>query len=342
MITGLPGHVALAIGTRGGHVENVHYGSLAVVAADGTVLASAGDAGARIFARSTIKPFQALPLVLSGGLERFGWGGREIALLCASHSAEAEHLEVVRQMLASSGHRADELACGAHVPMHYAAVGEAPPSIAQWSALHNNCSGKHAGFLACCALHGWTIDGHLDYAHPLQARIREALAQAADCDVASAPHGIDGCSAPNYALPLTGLARAFGAFAAGTAGRDVALARALGRLRDGMRAHPLLVSGRQRFDLLLAEAGGGDWLAKVGADGVQLLGSVSRGVGIALKLADGNPRVVNTVVVDVLRQLGWLESAAAEVLGAWEAPPLRNWRGIETGAVRSCLSLLRH
>jgi L-asparaginase II len=337
MILPLPGHVPLALTTRGGALENLHWGSLAVVAADGTWLASSGDGAAAIFARSTIKPFQALPLVAAGGLERYGWSDEAVALLCASHSAEDVHLRVVRAMLESFGADEQALGCGPHVPMLYAATGAQPPQT-HWTALHNNCSGKHAGFLACCDLHGWSAPDYLTYAHPLQAAVRAALSTCSGCDVEAQPHGIDGCSAPNYALPLAALARAMARL--GSAQGEYAAP--LARLRDAMRAHPLLVSGTARFDLLLAQAGQGDWLAKVGADGVQVLASISRGVGIAIKLADGNARVLNTVCVDLLRQLGWLDAGAAAALAAWAQPAIHNWRGEVTGEVRPCLQLTRH
>ena len=335
----LPSHVPLAITTRGNGIENIHSGSVAVVNEAGDVLASAGDPLASVFTRSTIKPFQALPFVAAGGLERFGWGTPETALLCASHSAEEAHLAVVRRMLQSAGVDEGELGCGVHVPTYYATVGKQAPQQT-WTALHNNCSGKHTGFLACCALHGWSHADYLDPQHPLQVDIRAALGDVAGVDVDSLPSGVDGCIAPNYALPLARLATLFARLAAGRSGTrwDCALVR----LRDAMRAEPLLVSGTARFDWLLAQAGKGDWLAKVGADGVQVISSISRGIGIAIKLADGNNRVLNTVAVDLLQQLGWIDKPLPPGLANWSEPAIRNWQGTATGHVASCLRLHCH
>lgn len=335
----LPGHLPVAVATRGQHVENVHWGSAAVVNAHGELIASFGDVIAPVFPRSSIKPFQALPLVAAGGLQRFGWGAREAALLCASHSAETEHLAVVEHMLASSGHTVSELGCGAHVPGHYAALNEAPPAHGQWTALHNNCSGKHAGFLACCGLHGWSLSDYLDPAHALQQAIREALGELAGIDVDRLPRGIDGCSAPIYALPLHNLALAYARLAVsapGTRWHDAAEP-----LRDAMRMQPQLISGHGRFDLALTRLGGGDWIVKGGADGVQTLASVSRGIGIAVKLADGNARALNAVVIELLRQLGWLELPLPADVAACDAPLIRNWRDTVTGQVSTCLQLSR-
>lgn len=333
----LPQHVPLAVTSRGDGVENVHLGSLAVVDAHGRLLAAVGDPEFPIFTRSTIKPFQALPFVAGGGLEHFGWGTDEAALLCASHSAESAHLAVVDRMLASAGVDASQLGCGAHVPLSYSAHDRTPPDDAEWSARHNNCSGKHGGFLACCRQHGWSLDDYLAFDHPLQVAIRDALGDFAEVDLAGLPTGIDGCSAPNYALPLARLAFSYARLAAGAPG--LRYAPAATTLRDAMRERPTLISGDGRADLLLVNAGRGDWIAKVGADGVQTLASISRGIGLAIKIGDGNARALLAATVEVLRQLGWLDAEAAAALASLDAPPIYNWRGTETGRVKSCLSL---
>lgn len=327
-----PAHQLLAVATRGGSPENMHWGSVAVVNADGTLLACVGDAQASTFARSTIKPIQALPFVRAGGLQRYGWGSRQAAMLCASHSAEACHLELVQQMLDSAGNSVADLGCGAHVPLDYLARDETPPQDCEWTPLHNNCSGKHAGFLACCEMRGWSRQGYLEPDHPLQRDIRAALGDFVGMDVDAVPRGIDGCSAPIYALPLARLAYAF-----------ARLARcedsAATSLRDAMRSEPRLVSGSGRFDLLLAGYGAGDWIVKGGADGLQLLASVSRGIGVAVKVADGNLRALNAVVLDVLRQLGWREEPLPAALAVHDVPAITNWRGMRTGELRSCATL---
>ena len=272
----LPAHVTLAYTTRGGHPENMHWGSVAVVDADGHLLAAAGEPSVRTFARSTIKPFQALPFVHAGALARYAWGSA-------------------------------------------------------WTAIHNNCSGKHAGFLASCRLHGWSLPDYLEPDHALQVSVRKALSDFAQIDVDGLPRGVDGCSAPIYALPLERLAFSFARLARGDAGSAV--------LRDAMRSEPRLISGSDRFDLHLANYGAGDWVAKSGADGLQLIASVSRGVAIAVKLSDGNLRALNAVVIAVLRQLGWLNTPLPPALSAFDAPVIRNWRGNPTGEVVCCVAL---
>ncbi|MBK6639577.1 MAG: asparaginase [Rhodocyclaceae bacterium] len=327
----LPAHVTLAYTTRGGHPENMHWGSVAVVDADGHLLAAAGEPSVRTFARSTIKPFQALPFVHAGGLARYAWGVREAAMLCASHCAEAPHVDTVVGMLASAGNRIEDLGCGAHTPMAASALCEPAPPGSAWTAIHNNCSGKHAGFLASCRLHGWSLPDYLEPDHALQVSVRKALSDFAQIDVDGLPRGVDGCSAPIYALPLERLAFSFARLARGDAGSAV--------LRDAMRSEPRLISGSDRFDLHLANYGAGDWVAKSGADGLQLIASVSRGVAIAVKLSDGNLRALNAVVIAVLRQLGWLNTPLPPALSAFDAPVIRNWRGNPTGEVVCCVAL---
>ncbi len=339
MVMVFPGHVPLAVATRGSAAENLYNGSLAVVDAQGRLLAAAGDPQALVFARSTIKPLQALPFVGAGGLAHFGWGVDETALLCASHSGEAAHLAVVGRMLDGCGVSSAALGCGAHVPISYATLSTLPPADACWTALHNNCSGKHTGFLAYCRWRGWSLDDYLDFAHPLQAEIRQAISEFADIDAATLPWGIDGCSAPNYALPLSALAYAYARLAAGAPGTP--FGGAATGLRDAMRERPQLISGVGRADLQLAQAGCGDWIAKVGADGVQTLASISRGIGIAIKIGDGNAQALLAVTVELLRQLGWLDDAAAQALASLDHPPIRNWRGTQTGRLEPRVLLER-
>lgn len=328
----IPAHQLLAVDTRGGHPENMHWGSVAVVNASGALIARIGDTAALTFARSTIKPFQALPFVRAGGLEKYAWGVQETAMLCASHSAESCHVDTVAHMLASAGNRVEDLGCGAHAPMDNSTrcIGAAPGEA--WTAIHNNCSGKHAGFLACCALHGWTREDYLHPEHALQQQIRQALSDFAQTDVESAPRGIDGCSAPIYALPLERLAFAFARLARGP---DAASAS----LRDAMRRQPRFISGTDRFDLHLATYGREDWVVKGGADGLQLIASVSRGIGVAVKIADTNLRALNAVTLSVLRQLGWLEAPLSAGLAAHDAPAICNWRGTHTGDVHPSATL---
>ncbi len=317
-------------------VESVHAGAVAVVDRAGKLLYTAGNAARLTFARSALKPFQALPFVAAGGVERYGLAPVEVALLCASHSGEDHHVQAAAAILAKAGNREQDLQCGAHAPGHYAVSGVLPPPP-PYSPLAHNCSGKHAGMLAHCAACGHDKHDYLDSGHPLQVEIRDAVARFTSVPAQQLASGTDGCSAPTYAMPLARLAQAYARLA--TADVDADYGEAPRRLADAMRAHPEMVSGEGRMDLALARAGRGDWLPKSGAEGVQTIGVRSRGWGIAVKVADGNPRGLQPAVVAVLDQLGLVDAPARAALAAFEAPVQRNYRQLPTGNARAVVVL---
>jgi L-asparaginase II len=319
------------------HVENIHLGSVAVADYTGKLLWQAGDPHYPVFTRSTIKPFQALPFLLDDGPAKLDLRQEEIALMCASHNGEEKHLEVVRGLLGKSGYEERHLQCGCHAPMYYEAVGQTPPEDGRWNQLHHNCSGKHSGFLAWCRLHDVSPEGYVDSAHPLQRRIKATMAELAGCAESELSMGLDGCSAPNYALPLDRLAQLYARLAQG--GNDPHYGAAMGDLRDAMMAHPDLVSGENRSDLFYMRFGKGDWVTKVGADGVQLIGIRSLGIGIAVKILDGNNRAAQVATVAVLSQLGLLGADAAELQERYGRPALINARGLHAGNIEPAFSL---
>jgi L-asparaginase II len=339
--------VPLVATTRGypstGHaVENIHFGSVAVVDVAGRLLWSAGDPDFMTFTRSALKPFQALPFVLDEGPARFGLTRDELALLCASHSGEEKHLAGVRSILDKIDVDEGRLACGCAVPLYYDATGLPAPADRRWTPVHHNCSGKHSGFLAWCRLHGAPLEGYVDPGHPLQQAIRATLADCVQMDEALLPAGIDGCSAPNYAMPLARLAHLYARLAQGS-GRSGSsnsrLGGALGELFDAMTARPDLVSGEARTDLAWMHAGGGDWVAKIGADAVQAIGIRSAGIGIAIKVADGAVRALHPAVWSVLDQLGLLDARKRELLAPYRAPPIKNARGSVAGDIHAVFTL---
>jgi L-asparaginase II len=331
--------VPLAIVTRGDATDSVHYGSIAVVDAEGRLLFSAGDPRYLTTTRSALKPLQALPLVAGGGIERFGYSPAQTALLCASHSGEPRHVDAVADMLQKIECSADDLQCGVHPPLYYTAREELPPAGARFTALQHNCSGKHSGMLAYCRMCGLPKESYLAFDHPLQEAIRDAVAHMTGVAKSALVAGIDGCSAPNYAVPLDRLAYAFARLAAG--GEDARYGAAPRRLAAAMSAHPEMVSGERRNDLILMQAGRGDWVTKVGAEGVQGIGVRSRGWGIAIKVVDGNARGLHPATVSILDQLGLLDAAQRAELEVWREPPIRNYRGIQTGRVTPTVTLER-
>lgn len=329
-------HAPLIEVTRGDEVECTHAGSVAVVDTRGTLLYQAGDPHFLTFTRSTIKPFQAAPFVHDGGPARFGYTEREVALLCASHSGETMHTEAVQSMLRKAGCDEHHLRCGCHIPMRYGANDRVPDSEV-FNQLHNNCSGKHAGFLAACVQHGYPLDSYLAPAHPLQRAVRASVAHFAGLAEGDLKMGIDGCSAPNYALPLSRLALAYARLAQGAP--DAEYGDVLGDLYRAMTRYPELVSGTGRNDLAFMQTGAGDWVAKIGADGVQVIGVRSAGLGIAIKVADGSMRALYTAAVAVLQQLGLVAAPERSPLAPWLRPQLTNFMGLRTGEVRPVLRL---
>lgn len=322
---------------RGGTLECRHFGAVAACDTRGRVLAQAGDPHWLTFTRSTLKPFQALPFVEAGGPAHFGFSERQLALLCASHSGEPMHVQEVQDMLARAGLDHRVLQCGCHVPIHVSdGIGPGP---AQVDERHHNCSGKHAGFVAWCVQHGQPLDSYLDPAHPLQQGVRREVARAAGLAPDRMKSGTDGCSAPNYALPLSSLARAYARLASGEA--DGEFGASFGLLSRAMRAHPELVSGTGRNDLAFMQAGRGDWVSKGGADGVQAIASVSRGEAIALKVIDGSKLAVTAAAVAAMDQLGWLDERQREALRPWRAEVVSSVRGAPVGERRAVFRLER-
>lgn len=317
--------------------ENVHMGSVAVVDTSGRLVWSAGDPDALTFTRSALKPFQALPFMLADGPGRFGLSTAEVALMCASHSGEEKHVRTLRAMLDKIGLDEQHLECGCHAPLYYDAVGAPVPTDRSWSAVHHNCSGKHSGFLAWCRLHDVPPASYVAPGHPLQQQIRATLGQLTGLDAATLPSGIDGCSAPNYALPLSRLAHLFARLAQGSA--DPVYGGAMGALYQAMTSHPDLVSGQARCDLLYMSAGAGDWVSKVGADAVQTIGIRSAGLGIAIKVADGAKHTLQTASYSVLDQLGLLGPEQRALLEQYRQPVLKNVRGTSVGNIRAVFKL---
>jgi L-asparaginase II len=302
---------------RGGRLESSHAGHAVIYDAEGSVVESWGDLGAVIFPRSSCKMLQALPLVESGAADAAGLGEAHLALACASHQGAALHRGMVARWLADLGLAEADLRCGAHEPYdreerdRLIRAGEAP------CQLHNNCSGKHAGFLTMTR-HLKAGPDYVDPGHPLQQAVRAAFEEVTE--EASPGYGIDGCSAPNYATSLVGLARAMARFAAATGSGD-ARDRAMHRLTRAMATHPDLVAGEGRACTELMRAMGGRVAIKTGAEAV------------FVKILDGASRASEAVIAALLVRLGALDPNHPATRKRLDAVQ-RNWRGVETGVLQ--------
>ena len=334
----LPKHVPIAVSTRGAFPENVFYGSVAVVDRSGKLVASVGDVDAPIFTRSALKPLQALPLVANPRFAEYGLTPKEIALLCSSHNGEAIHADTAQRLLAKIGLTDAALQCGSHAPYWYKWNNQRPKEGKRWSSYFHNCSGKHSGMLLQAKLLAASTDTYLEPENAVQQLIRDAVAYATDAsEPAAMPWGTDGCSAPNFAVPLKGLAHAFAWLS--RIEDDTRYGSAPRKLFEAMAAHPEMVSGEGRNDLALSTAGRGDWATKVGADGVQTLASRSRGIGIAAKLSNGNGEALMVAFCEVLEQLNMLDAEARAVLASWAGASIKSVRGIEVGRLQPHLTL---
>ncbi|MEP6993455.1 MAG: asparaginase [Acidobacteriota bacterium] len=326
---------------RGTRVESVHRGTIAVVDERGSLLASCGDPSAPVFARSAAKPFQAMPLLLAGGEKRFGLSDSEIALLCASHGGEPRHASLAGRLLRRGGFGVSDLACGAHLPMHEASAraliraGKAP------SALHNNCSGKHAGMLLACRLLGLPHAGYTDPGHPLQRRIRSLIALYAGLAEDQITVAVDGCNAPVFRLPLSSLAVAYARLmAARVPGEERLAASVRARMVRAMIRRPEMVAGAGRFTTDFLRVGRGRWIGKEGAEGVYAVGlrPSAKGrpsTGAVFKIEDGSARARDSVTIAMLGRLGRLPDELRRALAPYAEPVLRNALGRDVGRIEA-------
>jgi L-asparaginase II len=329
--------------TRGQVVESVHFGAFAVVDSHGRLLSSLGDPQLVTYLRSSAKPFQALPFIERGGHEKFGLTPKEIALMCASHSGTDEHVETVKGIQAKIGVGVDDLLCGMHDPIHQATRDAMLLRGEQTTPYRHNCSGKHTGMLAHARLRGLPTANYLDFHHPIQETILQAFAEMCDFPAEKVELGIDGCSAPNFAIPLYnaayGFARLCDPFAL-----DEKRAAACRTITSAMMAHPEMVGGPERFDTRLMQVGAGKIVVKGGAEGYQALGLLpgalgvdSLGIGIAIKISDGdaNDRAREAAALSILRTLGALDDSQLSELAAYgPEKQLYNYRKLHIGESR--------
>ena len=328
---GLPQAPVLVHVRRGAHVESQHRGSWVVVDAEGAVLASGGHPEHPVYSRSAIKSLQALPLLESGAAERWALTDEELAVCVSSHEAEPCHTDTVLGLLAKIGLGVGDLRCGPQVPgdlevrRRLAVEGAAP------SPLHNNCSGKHAGFLALAVHLGAPPAEYLAPDGAVQRLVRRSVLELAGLEPAQVTLGTDGCSAPTFRFPLTHLALAFARLAkpAGLAPERRAHCE---RLRAAVAARPELVAGsRGRLDTDLVRASGGRLFAKIGAEAVYAVGEAGGGRALAVKIDDGGRRALAPLVLALLERFDFLAPAELAALAPWTDPTLRNRAGLDVG-----------
>ncbi len=293
-----------------------------------------GDSSSPIYPRSAIKLLQALPLVESGAADSFRFGNRELALACASHNGEEEHLVTARQMLAAAGLNETALECGTHWPKLNADIERLGAAGVQPDAVFNNCSGKHAGMLALAIHLGIDLDGYSHRGHEVQNAVARAISEMTGTDLDKAHCGTDGCSIPTYAIPLAALAHAF-AKVADTAGLGKTRGAAVQQLADACMTEPHMVAGTGRFCTKIMEAFPGRVFAKTGAEGVFCACLPGRGIGIAVKCSDGATRAAEAMTAAILAVLLGAEGDGRGVLVSYAGAKLLNWNNIPVGDIRT-------
>jgi L-asparaginase II len=343
--------------TRGNLVESVHYGSVAVVDSNGKLISSYGDPQLVAFLRSSAKPFQALPFVERGGVEYFGFTPRELSISCASHEGSDLHVQTVEGIQKKIGVEESALQCGVHLPGDVEAFKSLIINNKKPTPNQNNCSGKHTAMLAHAQMRGFPLENYLDINHPIQQEILTSFAEMCQLPVKEVELGIDGCSAPNFAVPLHNAALAMARLCDP---RELSKERASAcrKITSAMTTHPEMVSAYGEFDEQLMRVGAGQIVCKRGAEGYQIIGLLpnvlsadSPGIGIALKVSDGDAsrttmdlvhitRVRPAVTLEILRQLGVLSSEQEQALASFgPVLPVKNHRGVVTGQSRPSFEL---
>lgn len=323
--------------TRGAHVESRHRVHAAIVDAGAGLVAGAGDPLDVVPWRSCAKPFQLMPLVAAGGLEQLGWGDDQIALACASHGGEPEHVAIADRMLRGIGLEEGDLACGPHEPMARRGARLLREAGQRPTRLHNNCSGKHAAMLARARLAGWATSGYEQAGHPVQDSCLGTVAAWTGVPRERIGCAVDGCGVVVFILPLQNMAAAYARLA-----RDAAEGAEIpARITSAMARRPFLVGGTDRFDTILMEESGGRVLSKIGAEGVHSAALLDRGLGIALKVEDGATRAQYPALLRALQWLAALPDPLPPRLAEFAAPRIRNTRGEAVGAVHVDAAWLR-
>lgn len=319
--------------TRGNVVESAHRGAVAVYDADGRPVLEIGDTARPVFPRSAVKAIQALPFVESGAADAYGFGEKELALACASHSGEPAHVELARSMLARAGLDETALECGAHWPSNHDATIVLARSGGSPNSLHNNCSGKHSGFLCTCRHLGIEHRGYVKAEHREQEMVREAMESVTGAVHDANHRGTDGCSIPTYAVPLRSYALGFARMVTGQ-GLPPQRAKAARRLLKACMAEPFLVAGTGREDTALMQAAPGRIFTKAGAEGVFCAAVPELGLGIALKCDDGEGRGAEVMIAAVLGKLLKADEALSARLAELANPAMENRRGLVVGGLR--------
>ncbi len=323
---------------RGDTIESVHYGSVAVVDSKGNLLYSAGDPNFFTFLRSSAKPFQTIPVIESGAASHFNFSTAELAIMSGSHNGEKMQVETVKKILKKIGFSEKYLKCGSQTPLYYTVKGITPKAKEKFTPLQHNCSGKHSGMLAVAVFKNYNPKNYISPQHPVQQMILKAVSEICEFLQNEIKIGIDGCSAPNFALPLKNMALGFARLVSSNSNHRDSLKIVL----NSMKKYPEMVSGKGRLDYILAKVSKGKIVSKAGAEALQCFGISGEDLGVGVRILDGNNRAVGCVVAEVLRQLGILSKSDLQRLERFAYPKIKNWAGLEVGQIKADFKLKKH
>lgn len=323
---------------RGQLIESIHRGDIAIVNANGEVISSVGDIDKVVFARSSMKPLQTIPIIETGAADHYQFDDGDLALACASHNGEKQHTERAATILGRLGLQVANLQCGTHPPRRQEAYEELIKSGGDVTPIHNNCSGKHSGMLATAKHMNESVDDYYKIEHPVQQRILSVISELTDVPEEAIEIGIDGCGVPVHGVPLRNLALGF-ARMADPSGMKESRQQSIRRVTNAMMNAPEMVGGTSRFCTDFMKQMNGKMFGKAGAEGVYCVGVPNSGIGIAVKIEDGNARATNAVIMEILSQMGLIDEKEAESLESYHRPALLNARKEKVGMLKPVFSI---
>lgn len=318
---------------RGSQLEAFHDASIAVVNEKGELTHYYGDPDAVFMTRSSIKPFQLMPLLLSGASDKFNFTSKQLAIMCGSHNGSDEHKNVVLSNLALAGNSPKDLQCGCHRPLYMIESETYPENKEDKDPARHNCSGKHSGFLALARFLGEDISDYINPNSQTQTLVRQTVSSFCEYPLEETFYGTDGCSAPNFPVPLKNLALGFVKLAI-EQGKDKKEKSAVSRIKTAMIEHPKMVSGEKRLDYNLMRSFAGNIICKIGAEAIEGIGFINEKIGVAVKIHDGANRALGPVIIETLKQLKIIKSIENfPLLKQYNIPKVKNVRGLETGTI---------
>ncbi len=318
---------------RSEQVESVHFGDAVVVDKDGNIVMQIGNPEQMTYLRSTAKPFQAIPILSTRAYDQFGFSEEELAIACASHYAEEGHIAVVKNMLKKTGFSEKDLLCGITPPLKLSRAFEILQKGKRFSQIHSDCSGKHAGMLAVCRTQGWSTKTYTEPNHPLQRMIKNIIADFSGIDEGDLVTGIDGCTVPTFYLSIRQLAVMYSRLVLPEITPE-AYAGYAPKIVKAMIENPFMISGSTGFCTALIKAGQGGWIGKIGAEGVYAVGIRKNGIGIALKIANGNMDIIPPVILEIMKRLGVMSGNQLNALRNFIRPVIRDDRNRECGYIK--------